>query len=202
MRQPNRIWRPMLWNIVGHIQLWKQWKPRAKMDEGRVGEKEGENVRKEGAVGALTMTKKGPGQGWGVVGAWEGLHLHCILPRTSPDVEEFYGSTQLYCTSLQLFIALALFIHKRHIWKRGSSTHSDSLHDWCRSPRPTPHKSMGSDLQRPFLTPNASSTSHCDAWNPQRAFLWVRRGFLKLQPFDYVGHCFCQVCIPPVLLLI
>ena len=35
------------------------------MDGGRVGEKEGENVRKEGAVGALTMTKKGPGQGWG-----------------------------------------------------------------------------------------------------------------------------------------
>lgn len=175
MCQSNRIWRPMVWNIVGHIQLWKQWKPlRAKMDGA------GWERRKEGAVGALTMTKKGPGGG----GAWEGLHLHCILPRTSFDVEEVYGSTQLYCTSLQLFIALALFIHKRHIWKRSSSTHSDSLHDWCRSPWPTPHKSMGSDLQRPFLTPNASSTSHCDAWNPQRAFLWVRRGFPKLQPFD------------------
>lgn len=58
MCQSNRIWRPMVWNIVGHIQLWKQWKPlRAKMDGA------GWERRKEGAVGALTMTKKGPGGG-------------------------------------------------------------------------------------------------------------------------------------------
>lgn len=26
-------------------------------------------------------------------------------------------------------------------------------------------------------------------------FFWVRTVFPKLQPFDYVCHCFCQICI-------
>lgn len=58
--------------------------------------------KKGGEVGALTMTKD----------LGEGLHLHCILPRASPDIKDVYGSIQLYCTSLQLFIAL-LFLFTR-----------------------------------------------------------------------------------------
>lgn len=93
----------------------------------------------------------------------EGFHLHCILPRASPDIKEVYGSTQLYCTSLQLFIAL-LFLFTRDTSESVSQLFvlitlmTDTDHHGL-----PPHKCMGSDLQMSFLPPNASSNSHCDA---------------------------------------
>ena len=60
MLQSNGIWRPMLWNNMGHTQLQKQWNEH-KFDGDREGEKEGE--RKERRRGGFFDNDKGPGGG-------------------------------------------------------------------------------------------------------------------------------------------
>lgn len=102
MCQSNRIWRPMVWNIVGHTQLWKPL--RAKMDGA------GWERRKEGAVGALTMTKKGPGGG-GMGGASSPLH---------------FARNQFWCwRSLWLYTAL---LHQFAIIYCSGSPYSQETH--------------------------------------------------------------------------
>lgn len=95
-------------------------------------------------------------------------------------------------------------IHKRCIWRHASFAQSDQLHDWSWSAASSPHRDAGNNLTnlgKAFLPPNISSTFYHDTLRPRSAFLWVRTVLLKLQLFDYVCHCFCHVCVPPIPLL-
>ena len=93
----------------------------------------------------------------------EGLYLHCILPRASPDIKEVYGFTQLYCASSQLFITL-LFLFTRDTSESVSQLFVLITLMTDTDRHGLPHtKVWASDLQMSFLPPNTSSNSHCDA---------------------------------------
>ena len=142
--------------------------------------------KKGGEVGALTMTKD----------LGEGLHLHCILPRASPDIKEVYGFTQLYCTSLQLFITL-LFLFTRDTSESVSQLFILITLMTDTDRHGLPHtKVWGVTYKCPFCpqTPPPIPTVMPEIHRePSSGY---REDFPDFNHWiDYVSHYFCQICM-------
>lgn len=119
MLQSNRIWKPVLWDNRGHLQLWKKKKVKAltaKLDEGRVGEKEEGKRRKERRSSrSEACDKEDP------VGERS--------EERAPSPLHFYQEQVLILNKFLIapacnYLLLWLFrfcLHKRHTWRLISS---------------------------------------------------------------------------------
>lgn len=165
------------------------WARRKRVREGRRGQHS-----------AMPLTERGPSGGM-----WEGalppLHFYQEPVLGSNKCMPLYSSIAPVCNYFLLWLSL-FYIHKRHTLRRySSSIYSDQLHDGYWSPGLTHIKAWAVTYKGPFCTRMPPPVPTVIPEIYKEFFFWVRRVFPKLQPFDYVCHCFCQICISPTYCL-
>lgn len=129
---PTSYEDPCLGILCGSFRTLKKKKTlRAKLEGNRVGEKEGEKGRKEGAVDTMTMTR-GSGLGRGFISI-----TLCQEPVLAQKCMALHSFIAPVCNYLLLWLS---FITRD---TSEGMARSNQPHHGYRSPWPTPHRSMG-----------------------------------------------------------